>query len=291
MTEAVRLEPQAQRPGDRRTVALGLFIAVVLVLAALAAVVKRPPSSSKAQLVLAASANTQAARSASVTISVGLSIDGKSQLSLDIHGALDFDRRVGVLTMNGPGFTAEVRQLDSVAYFHADQLDLPDGKSWVKVTPGDIGVSADASEPSVDPLADLELVGGLKGEPKLVGPEQVDGVPVTHYGITVDLTKALDKVTHTSGTVGNDPIVHGLESLKGMVDISNIPGDVWLDSAGRAREFKLTVHLQSAGRSVDEVLDEHLGDFGTAVSTDAPPDDQVIPFSDVPNVFKTLTPK
>lgn len=174
-------------------------------------------------------------------------------------------------------------------YFRSDVLSLPDGKQWVQIDPQAVGIETPGAGSPSDPTSELELLGGLKGDPNVVGHEELDGVSVTHYSVTLDFAAVLDEVAEGSKALGSDALVKGLQLLENSVDLSHVPAEVWLDEGGLVRQFKFSLHLPVNGSTIDEVATMKFFDFGTPVAVEAPPDDQVVPFTEVPDVFRNLT--
>ena len=286
----VPLPDQPVRGGSGRQIALSAFIVVVLLSGIAAAALKQPGSSKgTTAVILAASSKTRAAGSAKFTATIELTANGTRGATITLEGVTDPVNKRTVITLNAAGSTAEIRLIDGQEYFHADLAQLPDGKQWVQIDPNALGLPSSGAQAQSDPMDQLELLGGVKGDPTVVGQEQLDGVPVTHYSFAIDFGVIFDKIAKGSKALGSDALVKGLEQIRATTDMSHVPGEVWLDDQGRARQFTFKLHLTGNGNTVDEIATEKFSDFGIAVSVDLPPADQIVPFSEVPDVFKNLT--
>jgi hypothetical protein len=141
-------------------------------------------------------------------------------------------------------------------------------KPWVVATP-------DSSDPVVAQLAQnvadtlgqtgmhqyIVMVASAK-QLKVIGPDKVDGVPATHYGLTIDTRTAAAKLPKSQGQQMQAAIDAGVDS---------IPMELWVD--GKGRSIKLTDKVSAQGSTASvELLLSH---FDEKVSISAPPPDKV----------------
>jgi hypothetical protein len=278
---------EPRRP--RRAVWLVGLGAVVCLLAGVIAVMTSSHTASATKLVLGAPERNAAAGTVHFTADVVLKKDGNPLTAIQMNGDEDASVRVASITIGAGPMTAEIRLIDGIEYFSSSLATLPAGKSWVKIDPAAVGIAPAAASPS-DPMAQLALLGGLVGEPMRAGTDTIDGVAVTRYDVTLDFTKIFDKIsTAASALGGSDSFIKGLKALATLTDLHHVPGHVALDDQGRARAFSFGLHIEGPNGSIDESVDMRFTDFGKSVSVELPPADQVVPFSDVPDVFKNLT--
>jgi hypothetical protein len=111
-------------------------------------------------------------------------------------------------------------------------------------------------------------------------------VHVTHYGVTLDLGSVIDNAASGSRALGDDDLVRGLKLLADKVDLHHIGGEVWLDDQGRARQFTFGYDATVNDVTITEEVEMHFSDFGAPVTVKAPAAADVVPFSEVPNLFK-----
>jgi hypothetical protein len=293
MSEPFVLVPVADLPAknsSRQHVALSALIALVLV-AGVAAAALEPSGSSKGSsaVILAASSKTKAAGSARFAATINVTANGVPGPVITLEGVTDPANKRTMITIRAAGSTSEVRLVDGLEYFHSDLAQLPDGKQWVQIDPNALGLPTSGAQAQSDPIDQLELLGGLKGDPTVVGHEQLDGVSVTHYSLSLDFGAILDKLAQGGTALGSDAFAKGLAQIRSLADLSHVPAEIWVDDEGRARQFTFSLHLAAKGNTVDEIATEKFTDFGVTADVGAPPADQVVPFSEVPDVFKNLT--
>jgi hypothetical protein len=268
----------------------GLLLAV---LAVAASACSSSPSASTGtrlnphQVVLSSVNATEAASSAAIGISVsvsgtpslgglGSSASGASGTAVNVsvtgHGLYSFAQKTGEMNLTIPSSasggstaTVQIRIIGSDLYLNEPQLSALDGgKPWVHVdlsqfeqqeseNDGGIGALSDG-----DPSQILGLLQQLGTSVTEVGTADIDGVPTTEYQGQIDLTK-----TSTGSTIISSQMAQSL-------GLTNIPVDVWVDSAGRARQVSTSFTVLG----LDVKAQVNLGSFGTPVSVSAPPADQ-----------------
>jgi hypothetical protein len=286
-------EPVALGTGEpRRRRRAGWLIGlgvVVCVLVAAIVVMGSSHNASASKLVLGAPERNAAAGPVHFTADVTLAKDGSPLTALQMTGDEDSRARTASITINAGPTTAEIRLIDGIEYFSSALAELPAGKSWVKIDPAAVGITPAAAAPN-DPMAQLQLLGGLVGEPIRTGTDTIDGTAVTRYDVTLDFTTIFDKLSTAASALGeSDSFIKGLKSLATLTDLHHVPGHVALDDQGRARAFNFALHIAGPKGTIDESIDMRFTDFGKSVTVELPPADQTVPFSDVPDVFKKLT--
>ena len=202
--------------------------------------------------------------------------------SISGQGAFDFKNRVGQMALTIPatqgsqGGAVQLRLIGTDLYFSAPQIAALDGgKPWVHVdasryeqrqgqSAGPLGGFSDG-----DPTHVLSMLEQMSGAVTVVGTANVDGVPTTEYQGTIDLTgSSSSKSSSGSGDAGSSTSSTVLSpAIAQALGLTDIPVDVWIDGAGRARRvqtsfaiFGLTIKAQ-----------EGFGSFGAPVSVTAPP--------------------
>jgi hypothetical protein len=206
---------------------------------------------------------------------------GDSQVSLSADGPLG-------TVLNG----FEERTVDGVIYMSLGSLsdEVGGGKPWIAVdlpgvakNGGPFGSPLGLMGPS-DPSQAIAYLEKVSNDVKLVGPEKIRGVDTTHYAATLDLEKAIDSSTNVPPGLRDN-----LKSLSGL--FGTIPADIWIDGDGRLRQERIQLDIDEmfsrmapdATEPSDHVVVTatlNLYDFGTPVSVEAPPADQV---SHLPN--------
>jgi hypothetical protein len=163
---------------------------------------------------------------------------------------------------------------DPVVYAHVPFLAglLPGGKEWIRAdlqraaSKAGVDLSGVLGQAAGNPVQILDLL-RANGDVTEVGPETVDGVATTRYHAAVDLEKALTQKGVPQATV---------QQLLDAGAPAQLPVDVWIGADdGLVHEVQSTLDVPSAGGDVKTVTTVKLSDWGTPVSVEAPPSDQV----------------
>jgi hypothetical protein len=157
--------------------------------------------------------------------------------------------------------------------FPAAMSVLPGGMGWIKadvekaasLAGGNTGQLLGLS--GQNPKALLELL-GKSGTVVEVGRDTIDGAAVTHYRVDVDLKKALEQQ-------GAPP--EALAALIASGASTEVPVDVWIGvDDGYVHRVALSYGATVNGQDLSAEMTLTLSDWGTDVSIDVPPDDQVL---------------
>ncbi len=285
----LELTPPAPPHRRRPLVAVTAFVALAALISGVTiAVSSTTPKQSVAAMLKAAPANTRDAGSASMTMHITMTLDGRTQLVSAITGATDFKTGNETLTLSGPGVDGEIRIVNHVEYVSNPMFELPNGAHWLRITKADLGMTAAAGVGSNDPSSGLDFLSGRAGNPTAVGTATIDGEKTTHYKLTIDFTTITSLLGKSSSKLGVPEMQQGLDALKGMLDLHHIPAEAWLDSAHRVRRFDYTLALSADGTNLVERASSEFSNFGEAVHVSAPSADDVVPFADAPDAFQNL---
>jgi hypothetical protein len=107
----------------------------------------------------------------------------------------------------------------------------------------------------------------LRGEGAKIqklGPARLGGVATTHYRVTVDVAKALEKKGLTS------PLLAGLAS-----QMHKIPENVWIGRDGLVRRVQLSYRFSSNGQRAHIAVTMDMYDYGAHIRIAAPPSGDV----------------
>ena len=183
------------------------------------------------------------------------------------------------------GWKIEVVQDGKVGFVRLPALadQLPDGKTWVRGTGGDVkagGLDFESLESFTgsDPRDVLEALRGVGGEIETVGSEELRGVETTHYRALVDPARiAKDAAKGGAGSSFLDP----LTSSPALADA--VPLDVWIDADGLVRKIaiEMTSTDPNASSAGEASLEFELWDYGKPVDIELPPASQVAEASDL----------
>lgn len=250
--------------------------------------------------VAQAASKTADAGSFRFSFSVDLGIDlsslgtggagGSAQQSVALTGSGAYDkdarRLQASLAVEGRTFELILDASESTPAIYlrppAGETGLPAGKTWARIDLAqaakqggfDLGALTSAQ---LDPRKAVELLKQAGASTK-IGEEQIDGVATTHYRVVVDPKTAL-------GDLSESERQQAEQALK-LTGISTFPVDVWVDDAGMLRRVSADLGGASAFLSIKASLD--LTDYGTPVTVDLPPADQV---ETAATSFLPLTPK
>lgn len=223
------------------------------------AAVPTAPTGARAAIA-AAAAKAKTRRTARVTVSGTTSVAGHE---VPIHGT-------GVTTLGTPGraevtsttagHTVSVRVIGQDLYLSLGSGQLPDGKRWLHQRVPIPGAN--------DPASSLRLLAQTI-DPHVVGHEDVDGAPATHYRITIDfarLAKDPDPGTRAAAKA----------ALAGGV-AKRLPADLWIGEDGLPAREKYTMTLRPKGvpGPVRSTNDLRITDYGVPVHVTAPPKSEV----------------
>jgi hypothetical protein len=235
-----------------------------------------------AEVLTAAAAKTQDAKSSKMAIDINVAGQASAeQVRITGEGAFDYEGRKGNLTLQLPlsGEGGPLTRIDSVIVgdivyqrFPAEVgANLPKGKTWVKLDLKQLGDSNIAQGQSSDPTQALRFLRGVSGDVTKVGEENVRGDETTHYRATLDLRKAAEES-------GQDRA--SMDELIKQLGTSTIPADIWIDGEGRMRRMRYEVDIKGAaaaqqGGQAKVAVGLELFEFGTEVKATPPPADQV----------------
>lgn len=156
--------------------------------------------------------------------------------------------------------TMEMILLDKAMYMKSDAFGA--GDMWLKI---------DLSDPNslfgmIGKATDPEVMFKAMESPKkleLVGSEDVDGVATNRYRITMDPTSYLK----------------AMEFPAAMADMlpKELVTDMWVDADNLPRKFVQTVEIKvpGGGPATKSTTEGTYADFGTDVTIEAPPADQI----------------
>ena len=223
-------------------------------------------SAGYADLIRTASTKTSSTGSSMLALTSRTTARGRT-VTFDGSGAFDYSKKTGRLDLHvgslgaGGGATIVERITGGALYL---QLPTAPG-SFYKLELSDLaGTSLAAGS---DPTSSLGSLAGVSGEVSKVGTEQVRGEKTTHYRGTIDVQKALARLTGVNrDLVQKSLVANGVKTL---------PFDAYLDAQGRLRKYVQHVTLTAKGQTADSTTTVELYEFGTKVDVTAPPASQV----------------
>ena len=187
------------------------------------------------------------------TAKVSLNFDGPAKIASS--GVVDYRGDAPALKMSvegayGTGSTSEMILVDKKMYLQVAgknakylEVDLSDPDNPLASSMGDMS--------AVDPRATIEAFTQNVKSVTRIGPEDIDGTPTTHYVLVAD-TQALGDKLGKEGADLPDSLTY----------------DMWLDEEGRPRRIQADLGDQGSMKT-------DMTDYGSEVSIEAPPADQV----------------
>jgi hypothetical protein len=165
-----------------------------------------------------------------------------------------------------------------VFYLHVPQLvdELPQGKTWVRVTVTDLLNLAGVSPGTVahlstvlNPASLLRLLGSITTTPKPLGPVLIGGHLTQRYHLTIHLAAL---AAHSSLPA---------EAKAGLSDVNPISLDAWIDqSDGYLRQLQIA-YTAKGPAPPHAVVTIQLHDYGSPVHVTAPPADTTVSINDL----------
>jgi hypothetical protein len=225
---------------------------------------------------------TQAEEATGFTMTMTMDVDGQT-LDAFAEGAMTLDEgdplgsiTITMTTPAGDQVTMEERIVDGDIYVDMSDLasigaDVPGlaEQPWVRMSIKDAIGGVDPTA-GTDPSSQLDVLEGID-DAQRVGREDVDGVPTTHYEGTVDLEKTKAQLPRAQREL--------IDQAYG--DDTEIPVGVWIDDENRVRRMSMEFDTEIQGREASVEMEMEMSDFGGTVDVQAPPEDQVLDFSEV----------
>jgi hypothetical protein len=251
-------------------------------------------SSDAASAIVDATKTTLGAGTVHMDFTMAMVTSGQS---IDFGGTADVDFESGrqhmvmefpSLAPGAPSGEMEMILDGTVMYMRAPSFGqmLGVGDGWIKMDLEDLGSElGDVSSftgTQNDPSQSLAyLAGALEAEE--LGPDQVAGVPATHYRTTVDMVKAVEEVPAEV----RDTVEESVEQFRAQFGSTSFPIEVWIGEDGhilrQQMEFEFpggTVGTGVPGGGTMVMVVDY-SSFGEKVVVRTPPASQVTDFSDI----------
>jgi hypothetical protein len=185
------------------------------------------------------------------------------------------------------GWKIDILQDGQVIYMRFPLIEerLPGGKSWIKIDAAQAarmqGFDLEQLKQigSNDPRDLLQFLEAVAGTIETVGPDEVRGVPTTHYRATIDLRRYADLFPPDQ----REQAASLFDSLLAQTGLSTMPVDIWLDEEKRVLKAELRMSAAPPGSAggFDATVAIELYDYGKPVELDLPPADDVVDAADV----------
>jgi hypothetical protein len=189
---------------------------------------------------------------------------------------------------SGGSFNMAMIMRDGAMYIRMPSMlssKLPGGRPWMKIeiskmakSMGMPGLSSMLNGAGMtDPSQFLQYLRGESGNVTKVGTDTVDGVSTTHYRATVDMAKAIKRLS------GNDSAAAQRLEQTMMNDLHThvLPMDVWIDSNHLVRRIALHMSftVPTTTQSLAMSMQFDIPEYGPQSEPQAPPAGQVTDMS------------
>jgi hypothetical protein len=286
-------EPPAPARKRGPWLAIAVVAGAVVVIGAVVALGTRSKHTESPAVVFShAAGRTTGAGSAHYESTVTVTANGQPIPEITMSGDSDFATHASRVSMSAAGQTIEdVRVVGGITYVSSPIVTLPGARSWVSITPADVGTSdsARAQLGQTDPSQGLQFMSAFNGNPQVVGNEKLGGVNVTHYRFTINLKSLMAATAKAGNKLGAPGLSQGLALLGNKVDLAHLPAEAWVDGQGRVRKFTYSLSLSASGVSVTSSESLEFSNFGEPVNVITPAPDDVVPFKQVPDFFSQLS--
>ncbi|WIX82072.1 hypothetical protein QRX50_15565 [Amycolatopsis carbonis] len=241
-------------------------------------------------LELASASKQGTAKSKSSKMSMTMSIGGKNMTA---EGLMSYDpaNLKMSMTMTTDGQQSEIRLIDKTMYMKlpaSEAAQMGTDKPWVKISPDSddpiskalSGSMSQASEQS-DPTKILDQISQAG---RIVSSDQttLDGQPVNHYKVEIDVAKGIDKMLDSVPAESRD-------QAKQLLEGKNIkmPAEIWLNKDQLPLQITMdegelmkALGAPASAAGSGKILVKY-SDWGTPVDVTAPPADQVTDMSEI----------
>lgn len=268
--------------------ALAVSLAAVTALGA-SACGESAPATPRAAVVQAANKTSEAGSSRA---SFELTMTGlaPAPLTMTGEGIFDSSERKGRMTMDlselAAGTGQELGEIEViidefVVYMRFPFLQelQPGLEPWVKFDIRELGKEQgfDLGQLSQlnqnDPSQALQYLRAASEDVEEVGKEEVRGVETTHYRMTIDLRKVVERAPEDQ----REQLRATIDQLIEASGIETMPTEVWIDEEGLARRIKLAYGAMelAPGQTGGMTMTMELFDFGVEVDIQPPPPEDV----------------
>jgi hypothetical protein len=281
-------ETVALRPTPRRrlgvTLGVGAGVAAVVLALVLVGGSGATPSAAAAANVHRAVLATVRSKTMQFTYSANEQVSGES-VTLSGQGGCTLESATCQLsetvvnTATAERLTLTMRELHAEAYLKfgsplAAHLPTP----WVSVpfSASRLAPGSGSSSIAANPLSSLAALARGGAKVTDLGATSVQGVPMTEYQVvpsTGQLTAGIRRAAKV--------LPAWMRGATGGVSISGDTTDVWIARDGRVHQMQVTETVQVARLTETVDLTLHVTGYGGRVEVQAPPSNEVTPFSKV----------
>lgn len=241
-------------------------------------------------VVEAAADRTIEATSARMSFSMAFS-EGEVEGDVRADGVVDFGSGDSAMTMDmGPlpgGGELEFRIVDAVTYFRFPEVmmaALGAETSWVRLDPAELVDGATGPEDlgldQPDPREALAYLRGVSDDVEELGRAELRGEDVTLYEVVLDLRALVEEGAGELSSEEEELVAQGMDELESL-GLDTLTARVWIDDEGRMRKMAYDLDLPAHEGGGTASFEMELYDFGVEVVVEAPPDDEVVDFTEI----------
>ena len=243
-----------------------------------------------ADVLAAAATKTGQSGSAKFDMTLSLALPGAPErVDVDLMGEFDLARQRGrflieygtLIEALGPS-SAQVSAFlpdrlifdETAVYLRMPRLVevAPAAKRWVK-----LDVQSLEAQPGLDlsgadqlgqanPTQLLSLLESLEGSIENLGPDEVRGLPATHYRVTINMSKLA-----STAPAEQQALLEGQLEKFAQLGLDAVPVDVWIDDEGRVVAMSSTIAIPDTGTGASTIaFSVELYDFGAPVEIKTP---------------------
>ena len=168
----------------------------------------------------------------------------------------DYTTKTTELTLNTGDITEHLRGVNGIAYFSMTAISLRTGAHWLSLSPADTKLDPKAKTivGSNNPNTGLQFWRRSKATRDVIGKEDVTGVSVTRCtAFSLDLKAYFNQAGKAAAALKSSSLGAAIEAIGSAVDLSAIPGEAWIDEAGRVRKFEMTFAGNAQGQQFSVV--------------------------------------
>lgn len=246
-----------------------------------------------AAFVVSATQTTLAQRTADMTYSGSISVDGQN-VPINATGEIDFDTNSFTATLNETvkSTTVQVRELIAEGQFYMgmslgeqDMSQLTGGAHWVSISLPNQSSSIGLGATNVDPVGQLKALEAKGATVTTLGTKAIDGTTVSGFSVTPSRQEVESQIEQE---IQQNQI--SAATAQQMLQAPDVLGkfttDVWIDGSGLVRQEDVNIAGGSAGITAKATI--AFQNYGTPVSITAPAPSDVIPFSQFLNDLQSL---
>jgi hypothetical protein len=284
----VRLQEASKRRTRRKLIASGA--AVVIIAAGVAGVVASGGHSAPgsgmapADFVVSSTQTTLAQRTADITYSGSISVDGQD-VPLNGSGQVDFDTNTfsASLTEDVSSTTIVLRELIASGQFYMgmtiggqDMSTVTGGAHWASIALPDQASSSGLGATNVDPIGQLKNLEQKGATVTSLGTKTIDGTSVSGYSVTPSRQEVESEIQQE--VQQNQITAVTAQQMQQAPDLlGSFTTDVWIDGSGLVRQENENLAGGSAGITAKATVTYQ--NYGTPVSISPPAPSDVIPFN------------